>query len=81
MAAVWRADKRRKIKSTAGVLKLASDNLIRLRGMKMTMSARACEIKCHNGSKLQCSCVCVEYWEIQSTPRGKLDDFRVNWCY
>lgn len=48
MAVVWIGDKRTTIKSTAGVLKLASDNMIHLYGMKMTVSARS--RKCQNGS-------------------------------
>lgn len=43
MAVVWIGDKRTTIKSTAGVLKLASDNMIHLYGMKMTVCE--CEIK------------------------------------
>lgn len=56
MAVVWIGDKRTTIKSTAGVLKLASDNMIHLYGMKMTVCE--CEIKkVPEWFNPQCSCV------------------------
>lgn len=56
MAVVWIGDKRTTIKSTAGVLKLASDNMIYLYGMKMTVCE--CEIKkVPEWFNPQCSCV------------------------
>lgn len=63
-------------------LKLASDNMIRLHGMKMTVSVSAHEFKCKDGFKPQRLYVCAEYLDIQHTytVRGTCNDFRANFA-